>query len=165
MAGHEDDVITVTLEKNDVPSQTEMSRSFSDRLIPENNFDRAKWNALLQYDKDIEAAAEKIRPLGPKWMDEFGFSYLSLNDKNYLTTIIEKIAERARLEQQENEKLRVEEEKKSKEDAEKLARAEEEAIKKSQAEDKKENRQKLIGFGILLIVLLMIVALIASYKN
>lgn len=58
-------------------------------------FDRAKWNALLQYDEEIRAAAEKIKSLGPKWLDELAQSYLALNDKTYLPSLVEKIANRA----------------------------------------------------------------------
>ena len=55
------------------------------------NFDHAKWDALLKYDKEISAIAEKLRPLGQKWLDEFASSYLALNDKTYLPEIEKKI--------------------------------------------------------------------------
>ena len=73
------------------------------------NFDHAKWDALLKYDKEISAIAEKLRPLGQKWLDEFASSYLALNDKTYLPEIEKKIfaaaqAEKKPLRQRRNRK-------------------------------------------------------------
>lgn len=59
-------------------------------------YDRAKWNALVQYDPDISTAAEIIRPFGQMWVDELGSSYMALNDKSYLPRIVEQISERAK---------------------------------------------------------------------
>ncbi len=70
-------------------------------------FDRAKWNALLQYDKDISAVAEKLKPLGEKWVDELASSYLALNDKTYLPEIERKIVVAARAEAEDNERQRI----------------------------------------------------------
>jgi ankyrin repeat protein len=78
-------------------------------------FDRAKWNALLQYDKDIALIAERLQPLGQKWLDEFASSYLALNDKQYLPSIEQKIVAAAKVEAEENEqaKIRLEEKRKA----------------------------------------------------
>lgn len=69
-------------------------------------FDRAKWSALVQYDKDIALMAEKLRPLGQKWLDEFASSYLVLNDKRYLPDIEQKITAAAKFEAEESERLK-----------------------------------------------------------
>ena len=61
-------------------------------------FDRAKWNALLKYDTDVAAAAEKISPFGSKWMDELASSFLTLNDKSYLNQIVEQVSAHAKAE-------------------------------------------------------------------
>jgi uncharacterized protein len=63
-------------------------------------YDRAKWQALVQYDPDISAAADTVRPFGQMWVDELGASYMALNDKSYLTGIVEKVTARAKAEKQ-----------------------------------------------------------------
>ena len=73
------------------------------------SFDRTKWNALLQYDKDIAAVAERLTPLGSQWIDELGLSYLSLNDKTYLPEIEKRITLAAKAEE-DRQKLAIEEE-------------------------------------------------------
>ncbi|MDG4554859.1 MAG: hypothetical protein P9E24_11560 [Candidatus Competibacter sp.] len=65
-------------------------------------FDQVKWNALLKYDNDIAAIANKIQPFGQKWLDEFALSYFALNDKQYLPEIERKILDSARKEAEEN---------------------------------------------------------------
>lgn len=69
-------------------------------------FDRNKWNALIQYDNDVALVAERIRPLGSRWMNEFASSYLALSDKQYLPSIEVKIAAAAKAESEENERQR-----------------------------------------------------------
>ena len=67
-------------------------------------FDRAKWNALLKYDPQIAAIAEKFRSeLGPKWEAEFSTSFLALNDKQYLPEMIRKIIANANTEKEEQQ--------------------------------------------------------------
>jgi Ankyrin repeats (3 copies)/Inhibitor of vertebrate lysozyme (Ivy) len=73
------------------PGQSESSHKVA-------NFDRAKWNALLQYDKNIAMAADQIRPLGQAWLDEFAAAFLALNDKQYIPEILERIRTRAQAE-------------------------------------------------------------------
>ena len=59
-------------------------------------YDIEKWEALVKYDDEISIVAEKLRPLGEKWIDEFARSYLILNDKKYLLSIVQKIIKAAR---------------------------------------------------------------------
>jgi len=75
-----------------------------------SSFDRAKWNALIQYDNDIALVAEKIRPLGQKRLDEFASAYLALNDKQYLPSIERKIVAAATAEAEANEQARLRQE-------------------------------------------------------
>ena len=79
------------------------SSTFNSSSIYTARFDRAKWSALLKYDRDIALIADKLRPLGQKWMDEFASSYLALNDKQYLLEIENKIIVAARKEAEEKE--------------------------------------------------------------
>jgi hypothetical protein len=59
-------------------------------------FDKNKWNALVKYDQEIGLIAEKLKPLGDKWVNEFAVSYLALNDKKYLEPIALKIISQAK---------------------------------------------------------------------
>src|SRR6266542_6511442 len=61
-------------------------------------FDTEKWDALIKYDDDLREAAETIRPMGDKWVDELARAYLILNDKRYLPNIVTKIGAAARAE-------------------------------------------------------------------
>ena len=73
--------------------------------------DRAKWEALLKYDNDIAAVANRLHPLGARWLDEFASSYLALNDKTYLQSIEQKIVAAAALESEKREQERITREK------------------------------------------------------
>lgn len=53
---------------------------------------------MLRYDSDIVLIADKIRPYGQKWLNEFASSYLVLNDKKYLSDIEQKIISSAKKE-------------------------------------------------------------------
>src|SRR5208282_1900774 len=57
--------------------------------------------------KDIALMAEKIRPLGQKWLDEFASAYLALNDKQYLPEIEHKIVLAAKADSEENEQRKI----------------------------------------------------------
>jgi hypothetical protein len=59
-------------------------------------YDKTKWAALVKYDEEIGAIAEKLKPLGQRWIDEFASSYLALNDKQYLGSIAKKVVADAR---------------------------------------------------------------------
>jgi len=65
---------------------------------PSARYDAAKWKALLEYDKDVAAVADEVRPLGEHWLDELAASFLALNDKHYLPEILDKIRSRAEAE-------------------------------------------------------------------
>lgn len=54
-------------------------------------YDRAKWNALVEYDPDIARIAAVLKPYGAKYTDQFASAYLAINDKNYLAVIVQKI--------------------------------------------------------------------------
>lgn len=69
------------------------------------NFDRVKWNALVKYDPQIGEIAEKLRPLGDKWIDVFATDYLALEDKQYLPKIVRKVIADAKAEAEELERL------------------------------------------------------------
>ncbi len=62
------------------------------------DYDRAKWHALLKYDGDIARVAERLNVLGQHRVDEFAKAYLAINDKSYLPIILEKIIAQARKE-------------------------------------------------------------------
>jgi len=48
-----------------------------------------KWQALVQYDNEIRAAAERLRPYGENWIDELGRAYFALGeDRKYLENIV-----------------------------------------------------------------------------
>jgi ribosomal protein L37AE/L43A len=71
------------------------------------SFDRTKWNALIKYDKDVAMLAERLAPLGQKWLDECASSYLALNDKQYLPEIEQRIVAAAKAEAEGNEQERL----------------------------------------------------------
>ncbi len=54
-------------------------------------YDRAKWNALVQYDEDISRVVKALAPFDKKYTDQFAAAYLALNDKTYLSIIVQKI--------------------------------------------------------------------------
>jgi hypothetical protein len=62
------------------------------------SFDVRKWNALLNDDPGIAKIADRLRPLGQKWVDEFACLYLAANDKQRLPHIIQTILAAARRE-------------------------------------------------------------------
>jgi hypothetical protein len=86
----------------DIPKKTS-NQTGSNEGKATASFDRAKWDALVKYDKDIASISEKLKPLGQKWMDEFASSYLALNDKTYLPEIEKKIFADAKIEKEINE--------------------------------------------------------------
>ena len=62
------------------------------------NFDRARWDALLKRDPQLGMVADKLRPLGQKWVDKFAASYLATNDRSRLPALVSKIIADARKE-------------------------------------------------------------------
>ena len=60
------------------------------------SYDRAKWNALVEYDPDLAKIAAVLKPYGSKYTDQFASAYLAINDKSYLAVIVQKIITTAR---------------------------------------------------------------------
>jgi len=59
-----------------------------------------KWEALVKYDAEISAEAEKLRPYGAKWIDEFGRAYFALQeDRKYLSSIVSRLLKEAKQEE------------------------------------------------------------------
>jgi hypothetical protein len=61
------------------------------RTINPDPYDRAKWKALVEYDPDISRVVSALSPYGQKYIDQLATAYLSLNDKDYLPMIVQKI--------------------------------------------------------------------------
>lgn len=68
------------------------------KSVPKKSYDVAKWTALLKYDDDLKAIADKFANFDQKWSDEFAADYLAINDKAYLPEIVKKIIARAKAE-------------------------------------------------------------------
>lgn len=69
------------------------------------NFDRARWDALLKRDPQLSAVADKLRPLGEKWVDKFAASYLAASD-SLLPALVSGIIAQARKEFEQEEAAR-----------------------------------------------------------
>jgi HJR/Mrr/RecB family endonuclease len=61
-------------------------------------FDQVRWDTLLRRDPQLGLIANKLQPLGRKWVDRFAASYLIVNDRNQLPAIVKKIIADARIE-------------------------------------------------------------------
>jgi len=68
------------------------------QIIPPrvDDYDRAKWDALVTYDDDIAQVEKRLKVLGQQWVDKFAKAYLAINDKSYLPMILNKIVGEAR---------------------------------------------------------------------
>lgn len=56
-----------------------------------------RWRALLEYDAEIRAAAEELRPYGQAWVDKLGHEFIALDqDRKYLPNIVATLIEQAR---------------------------------------------------------------------
>jgi uncharacterized protein len=97
LAGHDDDIITVTLQRDEKPAKE------IDAAPAQLSFDKSKWTALIEYDPEIASAVAPLRGFESKWLDEAGAAYLTLNDPKYLPEIVSKLVARAEVEQQERE--------------------------------------------------------------
>jgi len=62
------------------------------------DYDRARWNALVDHDDDIRRIVNGLEPYGQRYIDQFAAAFLALNDKEYLPMIVKKILESARRE-------------------------------------------------------------------
>jgi hypothetical protein len=58
-------------------------------------YDATKWKALVEFDTEIADAAKKLEKYGQSYVDQLAAAYLALNDKEYLSTILQKITARA----------------------------------------------------------------------
>jgi hypothetical protein len=72
--------------------------SISSSPIPIASFDNTRWRALLKRDPQLELVANKLQPLGQKWVDQFAASYLAFNDKKHLPDLVSTIIGDARRE-------------------------------------------------------------------
>jgi hypothetical protein len=55
-----------------------------------------RWEALVRYDDEIRAAAEKLFPFGDVWVDKLGDAFFALNeDRKYLPNIVEQLTKEA----------------------------------------------------------------------
>lgn len=57
------------------------------------DYDRKKWDALIQFDPEIARAAEALKPHGEQYVHQLAEGYLTLNDKSYLPNIVQKVTE------------------------------------------------------------------------
>jgi hypothetical protein len=58
--------------------------------------DMKRWQALVEVDDDIEAAATAARNVGPQYEQMLAEKYLALNDKQYLKAVLGKVLNQAR---------------------------------------------------------------------
>ncbi len=58
---------------------------------PRRSYDRAKWDALVEYDPDIARIVAALKPYDQKYTDQFASAYLAINDKSYLAVIVQKV--------------------------------------------------------------------------
>jgi hypothetical protein len=72
------------------------TRSSSSGNTNAYQYDQAKWQALLEFDPDIARVEATLRPYRKKYVDQFAAGYLILNDKTYISNIIQKVVETAR---------------------------------------------------------------------
>jgi len=70
------------------------------------NFDRARWDALLKRDPQLATVANKLGPLGQKWVNKFAAEYLAINDRNHLPTLVSEIIADARKEFEQQQTVR-----------------------------------------------------------
>lgn len=58
-------------------------------------FDKAKWDALAEFDPDVRAAVEKLGPYGSAAVKRFSVAYMALQDKAMIGSIVERIIEQS----------------------------------------------------------------------
>lgn len=66
--------------------------------LPASSYDAARWSALLAYDPDLKAAADRVTPYGQSAVDRLARDFLALNDKGYLDRIVGEITREAEAE-------------------------------------------------------------------
>ncbi len=90
-------------DQSSTSQQYPTSGSASDR-------DKAKWATLLEIDPDIRKAAETVGAFGPEYIDQLAAKYLAVENKSYLSAIVDSVAANARNVAAEQARLREEEE-------------------------------------------------------
>ncbi len=63
------------------------------RSRPEYDLD--KWNALAEFDPDIRAACEKLKPYGASATKRFASAYMALGDKTMIASMVDRIIEQS----------------------------------------------------------------------
>jgi hypothetical protein len=61
-----------------------------------SSYDTAKWDSLVMSDPDIARLVEALTPYGRQYADELAAAYMALNDKSYLSLIVDEIIASAR---------------------------------------------------------------------
>src|SRR5271155_2615738 len=61
----------------------------------QQTYDLTTWNALVQIDGDIAAAAAYLGKFGQQYVDDLADSYLAIGEKRYLAAIVAKIQRQA----------------------------------------------------------------------
>lgn len=65
--------------------------------------ENAKWKALSEYDGNIRAAVQTLRPYGPKWEAKLCEAFFALQeDRRYLQGIVDRLVEQAKAERAED---------------------------------------------------------------
>ena len=68
----------------------------SERVSNPSSNSNTKWEALVKYDDEIRAAAEKLLPFGAEWVNRLGDAFFALNeDRSYLANIVERLRSEA----------------------------------------------------------------------
>jgi len=57
-------------------------------------YDEKKWNALVQYDPEINKIHYSLKPHGQDYVDQLAEAYMAINDKSYLEKIHKAILEK-----------------------------------------------------------------------
>jgi hypothetical protein len=100
------EVASASLRKESGEPSAKAREKWGAMHIPSADFDRSKWNVMLKDDPELATVADKLRPLGQKWVDEFAASYLAINDKSNLLAIVKKVISDARKEYEAQEAAR-----------------------------------------------------------
>lgn len=165
LAGHEPDMITITLERPDV-APARVGNDAKSSQSP--TYDHLKWNALVQYDAEIGAAASELRQLGSTWEGELAAAYLAIADKAYLAPIVAKLKEWASKEAEEKaareaeERRAADEKKRAELAATTIQRAPLEGRPFYDQNDKERNNAKWWIIAIVLFFLCLILASVFS---
>jgi len=67
------------------------ARNPSPAATDQADYDRRKWEVLLEYDPEVQEAYEQVRPSGQPALDRLARDYLAVNDRGMLPLIVMKI--------------------------------------------------------------------------